>query len=196
MKKNYIEMIKKELNKQNIVTASFCKENNIPLVYLQRMVDKKQLYKLACGIYTNDEAFTDDIWLKQQVNKKIIFSGLTALSMLGETDWVGTTSYCDGPEGYKVSPNSNITLTTDSKYYGLGEVKIKSPEGRDMRCYSYERILCDLIRKRQADYDWAYDAFENYNYYDNKNLKELKSLAKKMNVDLIEFSKRGLNLNE
>ncbi len=196
MKKNYIEMIKKELSKQGIVTSSFCSQNNIPLVYLQRMVEKKQLYKLTNGVYTNDDTFSDMTWLKQKVNKKIIFSGLTALSMLGETDWMEDVCYCDGPEGYKVSDKWNIELKTDSKYYGLGEIKVKSPEGRDMRCYSYERILCDLIRRREADYDWAYDAFENYNYYENRNIKELKSIAKKMNVDLIEFSKRGLILNE
>ncbi len=193
---NYLALINKELKKYDIITSSFCKDNDIPLVYLTRLADKKKIFKLAHGIYTNQEIFLDNLWLKQQINKKVIYSYLTALNLLEATSWIGEATFCEGPIGYKVNKKYQLDLTIDSKYYGLGKITVKSPEGRDITCYCYERVLCDLVRKGLADGDWTYEAFANYNKYHNKDLKKLKQIASTMQIDLNEFTKRGLVIND
>jgi len=147
----YREQILRYLKENHgIVTASWCKKNAIPSVYLHRMEKEGILTKVGRGIYMNETGDYDEFYFLQLTHGKCIYSYVSALYLLGKTDLIPQVFDVTVYRGY--NPHrlpDNVTVHYVSRdIFELGIMEIKTNFGNIVRAYDMERTLCDLIDNR------------------------------------------------
>lgn len=166
-----------------IVTSKMCLDNKIHNETLKRMVNKKILEKISRGIYLLDEYFEDQLYCFQLRYPKTVFSYETALYLLNKTDII--------PKGFDISVSDTNTIKKENltqhfvskDLINLGKIKIKTPFGNVVNSYSFERIICDLIKNRKkVDSETYYMALKDYAKHEYKDLDSLYQIGKKMNI--------------
>lgn len=181
--KNQIENYAKKNN--GIITAAYCRENNIPTIYLNRLVSDGILIKTASGLYITEEADYDEFYFFQYRFKKTVFSYETALFLLGMTDKI--------PEVMDITVQNNYKFNNDikkinihyvnKKIFDSGTVEATTMYGNPVRVYSYERILCDFIaHKEKMDVETYVKLIRSYSKYEKKDIHKLYEIAALMNV--------------
>ena len=181
--KNQIENYVKKNN--GIITAAYCRENNIPTIYLNRLVSDGILIKTASGLYITEEADYDEFYFFQYRFKKTVFSYETALFLLGMTDKI--------PEVMDITVQNNYKFNNDikkinihyvnKKIFDSGTVEATTMYGNPVRVYSYERILCDFIaHKEKMDVETYVKLIRSYSKYEKKDIHKLYEIAALMNV--------------
>ncbi len=184
---NHKDKIYHELkNSGGIITSEYCKENNIPTVYLSRMVKSKELIRVSKGLYRLKNSDCDELYFFQYRYKKAIYSHETALYLLGVVDKFSLNIEISVPNSYKFNKYPN---TVNKIYYiknglwDLGIKEIKTMFGNTVKAYSYERCLCDFIKaKTNMDREIYINIIRSYAKYKEKNLEALYDIAKKMGV--------------
>jgi len=96
-----------------IITSSYCKDNGIPTLYLNRLEKSGLLFKIEKGLYLNNEANFDDYYFFQYRFKKTIYSYETALFLQGLTDRLPLVKDVSVPYNYKF----NDLITNINVYY-------------------------------------------------------------------------------
>lgn len=184
---NYRKQIEIHLKKSGgIITSAYCRENNIPTVYLSRLAKEGKLFRVQKGIYIIEESDYDDYYFFQYQYRKAIFSYETALFLLGVTDkipWrIDVTVY----NGYKFNEKQdtlNINYVKKS-IYNLGIIQKKTMFGNIVNVYSYERILCDFIsNKEKMDTEVYVKLIRSYSKYKDKDIHSLYEIARKMGIE-------------
>ncbi|MDU6824561.1 MAG: type IV toxin-antitoxin system AbiEi family antitoxin domain-containing protein [Intestinibacter bartlettii] len=184
---NYREQIEIHLKKSGgIITSAYCRENNIPTVYLSRLAKEGKLFRVQKGIYIIEGGDYDEYYFFQYQYKKAIFSYETALFLLGVTDkipWrIDVTVY----NGYKFNEKKN-TLNINyvkKSIYNLGIIQKKTMFGNIVNVYSYERILCDFIsNKEKMDTEVYVKLIRYYFKYKDKDIHSLYEIARKMGIE-------------
>ena len=184
---NYRKQIEIHLKKSGgIITSAYCRENNIPTVYLSRLAKEGKLFRVQKGIYIIEESDYDDYYFFQYQYRKAIFSYETALFLLGVTDkipWrIDVTVY----NGYKFNEKKdtlNINYVKKS-IYNLGIIQKKTMFGNIVNVYSYERILCDFIyNKEKMDTEVYVKLIRSYSKYKDKDIHSLYEIARKMGIE-------------
>ena len=184
---NYRKQIEIHLKKSGgIITSAYCRENNIPTVYLSRLAKEGKLFRVQKGIYIIEDGDYDDYYFFQYQYKKAIFSYETALFLLGVTDkipWrIDVTVY----NGYKFNDKKN-TLNINyvkKSIYNLGIIQKKTMFGNVVNVYSYERILCDFIsNKEKMDTEVYVKLIRYYFKYKDKDIHSLYEIARKMGIE-------------
>jgi predicted transcriptional regulator of viral defense system len=169
-----------------MITSSYCKENGIPTIYLNRLEKSGLLFKIEKGIYLNNDANYDDYYFFQYRFKKTIYSYETALFLQGLTDRLPLVKDVSVPYNYKFNdlrPNINVYYV-NKNIFELGSIKIKTMYGNFIRVYSFERILCDFIaHKDKIDIEIYLKAIKSYQRYDNRDLNKLFEIAQKMKIE-------------
>lgn len=184
---NYRKQIEIHLKKSGgIITSAYCRENNIPTVYLSRLAKEGKLFRVQKGIYIIEDGDYDEYYFFQYQYKKAIFSYETALFLLGVTDkipWrIDVTVY----NGYKFNEKQdtlNINYVKKS-IYNLGIMQKKTMFGNIVNVYSYERILCDFIsNKEKMDTEVYVKLIRSYPKYKDKDIHSLYEIARKMGIE-------------
>ena len=184
---NYRKQIEIHLKKSGgIITSAYCRENNIPTVYLSRLAKEGILFRVQKGIYIIEDGDYDDYYFFQYQYRKAIFSYETALFLLGVTDkipWrIDVTVY----NGYKFNEKQdtlNINYVKKS-IYNLGIIQKKTMFGNIVNVYSYERILCDFIsNKEKMDTEVYVKLIRFYSKYKDKDIHSLYEIARKMGIE-------------
>lgn len=184
---NYRKQIEIHLKKSGgIITSAYCRENNIPTVYLSRLAKEGKLFRVQKGIYIIEDGDYDDYYFFQYQYRKAIFSYETALFLLGVTDkipWrIDVTVY----NGYKFNEKQdtlNINYVKKS-IYNLGIIQKKTMFGNIVNVYSYERILCDFIyNKEKMDTEVYVKLIRSYSKYKDKDIHSLYEIARKMGIE-------------
>ena len=184
---NYRKQIEIHLKKSGgIITSAYCRENNIPTVYLSRLAKEGKLFRVQKGIYIIEDGDYDEYYFFQYQYKKAIFSYETALFLLGVTDkipWrIDVTVY----NGYKFNEKKN-TLSINyvkKSIYNLGIIQKKTMFGNIVNVYSYERILCDFIsNKEKMDTEVYVKVIRYYFKYKDKDIHSLYEIARKMGIE-------------
>ncbi|WP_058259942.1 type IV toxin-antitoxin system AbiEi family antitoxin domain-containing protein [Fenollaria timonensis] len=184
---NYRKQIEIHLKKSGgIITSAYCRENNIPTVYLSRLAKEGKLFRVQKGIYIIEDGDYDEYYFFQYQYKKAIFSYETALFLLGVTDkipWrIDVTVY----NGYKFNEKQdtlNINYVKKS-IYNLGIIQKKTMFGNIVNVYSYERILCDFIsNKEKMDTEVYVKLIRYYFKYKDKDIHSLYEIARKMGIE-------------
>ena len=174
---NYRKQIEIHLKESGgIITSAYCRENNIPTVYLSRLAKEGKLFRVQKGIYIIEDGDFDEYYFFQYQYKKAIFSYETALFLLGVTDkipWrIDVTVY----NGYKFNEKQdtlNINYVKKS-IYNLGIIQKKTMFGNIVNVYSYERILCDFIsNKEKMDTEVYVKLIRSYSKYKDKDIHSL-----------------------
>lgn len=184
---NYRKQIEIHLKESGgIITSAYCRENNIPTVYLSRLAKEGKLFRVQKGIYIIEDGDYDEYYFFQYQYKKAIFSYETALFLLGVTDkipWrIDVTVY----NGYKFNEKQdtlNINYVKKS-IYNLGIIQKKTMFGNIVNVYSYERILCDFIsNKEKMDTEVYVKLIRSYSKYKDKDIHSLYEIARKMGIE-------------
>ncbi|WP_339074646.1 type IV toxin-antitoxin system AbiEi family antitoxin domain-containing protein [Clostridioides difficile] len=184
---NYRKQIEIHLKKSGgIITSAYCRENNIPTVYLSRLAKEGKLFRVQKGIYITKDGDYDEYYFFQYQYRKAIFSCETALFLLGVTDkipWrIDVTVY----NGYKFNEKQdtlNINYVKKS-IYNLGIIQKKTMFGNTVNVYSYERILCDFIsNKEKMDVEVYVKLIRSYSKYKDKDIHSLYEIARKMGIE-------------
>lgn len=184
---NYRKQIEIHLKESGgIITSAYCRENNIPTVYLSRLAKEGKLFRVQKGIYIIEDGNFDEYYFFQYQYRKAIFSYETALFLLGVTDkipWrIDVTVY----NGYKFNEKQdtlNINYVKKS-IYNLGIIQKKTMFGNIVNVYSYERILCDFIsNKEKMDTEVYVKLIRSYSKYKDKDIHSLYEIARKMGIE-------------
>lgn len=125
---------------------------NIPSWFLSDFVKKKKLIKIAPGFYIDDKYVVDPYYIFQKRYPKYIFSGISALYLLGLTDKIPTDFEVVATQGYHPSRNKidNLIIRkiSDINIYNLGIKETKTMFGNIVKVYDEERTICDVIKYR------------------------------------------------
>ncbi|MBR6055596.1 MAG: abortive phage infection protein [Bacilli bacterium] len=182
-KTNYEKLEKIFKKNGGFITRQDVDDAKIPSWFLSDFVKRKNLSKKAPGYYVADDYTVDDYFILQRRYPKYIFSGMSALYLLGLTDKIPTDIEVAAPQSYHPSRNKMdsilIRRISSSAIYGLGIKETKTMFGNVVRVYDEERTICDLIKYREK-----YDA-ETF-------IKAIKLYIRKKNDQrkLFEYAKK------
>ena len=134
------------------ITRQDVDDAGIPSWFLSDFVKRNSLTKVAPGYYAGDDFIADDYFILQRRYPKYVFSGLSALYLLGLTDKIPTDMEVTAPQSYHPSRNKMDSLLirriSNSAIYELGIREVKTMFGNVVRAYDEERTICDLIKSR------------------------------------------------
>lgn len=180
---NYAKLEKIFKKNGGFITRQDVDNAQIPSWFLSDFVKRKNLSKKAPGYYVGDDYTADDYFILQRRYPKYVFSGMSALYLLGLTDKIPTDIEVAAPQSYHPSRNKMdsilIRRISSSGIYELGIKETKTMFGNVVRVYDEERTICDLIKYRDR-----YDA-ETF-------IKAIKLYIRKKNdqTKLFEYAKK------
>ena len=184
---NYEDKIEKYLKQSGgIITTAYCKENNIPTIYLSRLLKDGRLLKIKKGIYMTKDGDYDEYYFFQHQYKKAIFSYETALCLLGQTDKIPWNIDVTVYNGYKFNekPNGFNVHYVKKSIYDLGVTQKSTMFGNKVKVYSYERTLCDFIaHKEEMDIEVYVKLIRSYSSYEERDVHSLYDIAMKMGIE-------------
>ena len=131
--------------------------NGVPPATLTRYVRLNQLVKIRRGVYAKTEGAVDDLYQFQRRYPKIVYSGITALYLLGLTDRIPDLMEFTVVKGYRVRKESVGSqaichIENNAELFGMGNVNSKTIFGNTVTCFSKEKMVVEMIRKRD-EYD-------------------------------------------
>lgn len=183
----YENQIKEYLdNSGGIITSQYCRENEIPTIYLSRLSRDGKLMKVKNGIYITEDGDYDELFFLQYQYTKAIFSYETALFLLGQTDKIPWTLDVTVYNGYKFNekPDGVNVNYVKKSIYDLGIIEKNTMFGNIVKTYSYERILCDFIsNKEKMDIEVYVKIIRSYSDYKDKDIHSLQEISEKMGIE-------------
>lgn len=164
-------------------------KRGIPRSYLSILEKQGKIQRIGRGVYASANVIADDMAALQSQYKKAIFSHETALFLLDLTDRSPLFFSVTVPSGY----NATALKADGVKVYfvkpalfPLGEISLKTPNGNDVKTYSLERTICDLIRSRnQVDVQLLHEALKRYVQRKDRNLDQLFQFARLFRVEKV-----------
>ena len=136
-------------------------DNNIPRVYLTRLVNNNVIERVSRGLYVRTNSLLDDLVILQNKSKNAIYSNMTALYLYGLLDRLPVKDDITVNFGYNGSfqEDDNVNLFyTKIELLNLGEIVY--------------RLDQELVNK----------ALRKYFYSKEKNTLKLYEYAKKMKI--------------
>ena len=183
---DYRKQIEQYLEKScGIITASYCRSNKIPTIYLSRLVREGHLLRAAEGLYISEEGMYDDHYYFQYRFKKAVFSYETALHLLGATDKIPQGMDVTVYYSYKFNevPSTVNIHYVNKEIHGLGVVVARTMFNNPVRVYSYERTLCDFIaHKDKMDREVYVKLIRSYSKYAKRDILALYEIATRMGI--------------
>lgn len=130
--------------------------NGVPPAAFARYVSSNNLVRIRRGVYAKDRA-VDELFQLQRRYPRIVYSGMTALYLLGLTDRIPDSIEFTIPKGYRVRKGSVgddavCHIENNVDLFDLGNVSAETMFGNSVTCFSKEKMVVDMIRKRD-DYD-------------------------------------------
>lgn len=165
-----------------VVAAGFSRGN------IKYLVDKGVIEKSSRGIYILPEVWDDEIFNLQNRFKRGVYSHETALFLWDLTDRTPNKYHMTFPMNYNLTnpKKENIRCVQCKKeIYDLGIEEVATPGGNDVRAYSVERTLCDILKPHShVDIQVVTEAFKRYAANSDKNIPVLSEFAKLLKVEI------------
>lgn len=172
-------------NNSDTITIEEVNEQNIPRVVLTRLLNKNLIERIKPGLYTLKNCWGDEYY-NLIYKSNATYSHLTSLYFNDLCERVPLEYDITVKQNYSgpLVENKNVKLYyVNEDNFELGLIKIKSPQGRIIRCYDVERCLCDLIKSKSKIYlEYLKYAFNEYYKVEKNDVKKLYEYAKKLNV--------------
>lgn len=187
-KMNYEDKLRKLIQTKDgeFLTKDVVKEG-IPRQYLTILTKKKELERVARGVYSVSDTLDDEMYRIQMRSDKIVFSNETALYMHDLTDRDPLVYSVTVPRGYATNRlrASGLDVTTvKEEFHSLGLEKMKTIHDREVQVYDIDRTICDIVRNfNKMDRDMFYIALKRYAKSKKKNLYKLNEYAKKFRIE-------------
>ena len=184
------EKLKKLIQKQHgTVLSSDLDRNEIPRVYLRKMLSEGQLERVGRGVYVSVDSIADEMYFMQTKYPKLIYSHETALYLHGLSDRAPFQYSASVPSGYKVVGNVADRFKiyyVKKELHEQGVETVKSAHGNPIRTYILERTICDLIRSRnRIDVQILNDALKRFVKIKSADYSILMDHAKKLRVETV-----------
>lgn len=153
---------------------------------LQELLRNGEIQKVSYGLYALKNVIPDELFITQLLSPKAIFSHESALFFNGYSDQVPFRYTVSVPHGYiskNLSEQYDVRhVTKESAEEGIKI--IKSELGNDLRVYSIERTLCELLHKpSDLDKERFIPAIQKYLRSKNKDILILMHFAKMFRVE-------------
>lgn len=183
----YNKQIKKIIKDNNgIITNKEWEKNNIPRIYLTRMVKEHRIKKIARGIYISENTDYDDDYFFQLQFRKCVYSFQSALYYHQLTDRVPFQKEVTLYKGYnphRIPSNTKLHFS-NKEIYKLGITNMKTIFGNDILVYDKEKTICDLIKNRKyMDVEIFKEAIKKYITTSDKDINLLYKYAALMNIE-------------
>lgn len=157
-----------ELVKQNkgTVTAKMISEKGLSLGSLKYLEDKRVLKKVDRGVYVYVSSEEDGLFTLQSRFKRGIYTGETALFLMGVIDWLPDIYAMSFPRSYNLTnakADGICCIQCKKEWQEIGMTTAMTPQGHAVKVYNRERALCDLLRGRnKAPVEIAMECFKRY----------------------------------
>lgn len=130
--------------------------NGVPPASFARYVRSHHLVKISQGVYAK-EAAVDELFQWQRRYPRIVYSGITALYLLGLADRIPasidfTVSKGCSARKESIAPYAVCHIENNVELFAWGNVNAETMFGNTVTCFSKEKIIVEMIRKRK-DYD-------------------------------------------
>lgn len=137
--------------------------------------------RIEHGLYVSSgEAI--DMLFAYQYNKRFIYSHETALYLHDLTDRDPLNYSATVYRGYNSKKLKELGFDlyyTKEEWYPLGKTTVETAFGNEVRVYTMERTLCDIVRvKSRMDNSVVISAFQAYTKRKDKDLNKLMEYAK------------------
>ncbi len=181
----YEEKILKLFNNGYLTTKEVT-DNNIPKVYLTKLVRNHVIERISRGVYIKVNEIPDDMVILQNKSKNAIYSNTTALFLHKLSNRLPIKYDITIKSGYNGSlqKEKNVNLFYVKKeLLELGVKDYKLDSGYIIKVYDLERTICDIIKnKKKLDQELVNKAIRDYFYSNNRNTIKLYDYAKKLNI--------------
>ena len=175
-----------ELFNNGYLTTKDVTNNNIPKVYLTKMVRNNIIERIGRGVYIKSNDIPDDMVVLQNKSKNAIYSNTTSLFLHGLSNRLPIKYDITIKSGYNGSlqNSSNVNLFYVKKeLLDLGVMNYKLDSGYSIRIYDIERTICDIIKnKKKLDQELVNKAIREYFYSKKKDTIKLYNYAKQLNI--------------
>ena len=162
-------------------------ENGISKPTLADYVNKRNMDRVAQGVYLAEDAWKDELYILHLSNSRIIFSHETALFLHGLMEREPKDISVTVRAGYNAShlrKKGIRVYQVKPEIEELGIMDIQTSFGNTVRAYDMERTLCDIIRYKEAmDVQVFQYAMKEYMGSTHKNLNHLMTYAKKLHIE-------------
>ena len=128
-------------------------KNNIPRIYLLRLLKENKTERVSRGIYAKKDTIIDDFVILQSKSKNVIFSNMTALYLYGFSNRIPIKYDITVPVGYNgnLQKLDNVNLFYYRKnILELGITSYKLESGNTIKIYDLERTICVLIKNKDS----------------------------------------------
>ena len=174
------------LFKNGYLTTKEVNENNIPRVYLTKLVKDTQIERVSRGVYIKKNILVDEFVVLQSKSRNAIYSNMTALYLHGLSNRIPIKYDITINGGYNGSLQKdnkvNLFYTKRETLY-LGVINYMLDSGSIIKVYDVEKTICDIIKnKNKIDAEIFNKAIRTYFYRKNKNTLKLYNYAKQMNI--------------
>lgn len=162
-------------------------DNGISKPTLADYVNKRNMERVAQGVYLAEDAWKDELYILHLSNSRIIFSHETALFLHGLMEREPKDISVTVRAGYNAShlrKKGIRVYQVKPEIEKLGALDIQTGFGNTVRAYDMERTICDVIRYKEAmDVQVFQYAMKEYMGSTNKNLNHLMTYAKKLHIE-------------
>ena len=183
---DYKKILEEKLKQSGgILLSEEAISENIPSIYLTRMVEQGSLQRVDRGIYMVEGGQYDGYYFFQKRYKVAIFSYLSALYLHQLMDSIPNKLEVTLYRGYNPHrmDENIIKHYVTKEVHELGIVDCKTMYGNTVRVYDLERTICDLIKNRKAiDSEIFSKVLNRYVSSSNKDLAKLYKYAQKMKI--------------
>lgn len=190
MNQNYNEFFKNLAKLGNgCISRKDTIANGIPPVAFTRYVRSKNLVKVGPGVYANKDAIIDELFQLQKRYPKIVYSGISALYLLGLTDRIPDSIEFTIPKGYRIRKenlNSNVICHIENKidFFQKGNTTVKTMFDNNVCCFSKEKMIIEMIRKRdEYDSELFLKAVKTFLRKNDNDMDFLFEYAKLRNIE-------------
>ncbi len=182
------ELLDKLVEKGNGYLQTFqVLEKGISKPTLADYVNKRNMERVAQGVYLAEDTWKDELYILHLSNSRIIFSHETALFLHGLMEREPKDISVTVRAGYNAShlrKKGIRVYQVKPEIEELGITDIQTNFGNTVRTYDMERTLCDVIRYKEAmDVQVFQYAMKEYMGSTNKNLNHLMTYAKKLHIE-------------
>ena len=181
------EIIRMAKENNGTVTTAMVVEAGFSRGNIKYLADKGMIEKSARGVYILPEVWEDEIFNLQNRFKRGIYSHETALFLWDLTDRTPNRYHMTFPANYNLTnpKEENVQCVQCMEaLYELGIANAITPGGNEVRAYSMERTLCDILRAHsRVDIQIVTEAFKRYANRSNRNIPVLSEYAKMLKVE-------------
>ena len=163
--------------------------NGVSKPTLAEFVKKRNMERVAQGVYFADNGWPDALFLLAITNCRIVFSNETALMLHGLMEREPSRTCVTVPAGYNASHLRNRGIEVyqvKAEHYAIGIEEAKTGFGNTVRAYDMERTICDILRsKASMDPQVFQYAMKEYMANRRKNLNRLMAYAKLFHLEAV-----------